>query len=167
MSFTAEQLSRHPGFLLSIRHLAGTMRGMFEAGPRLARDAHLTSALATHPDSLCARHAARSARSVVGFFSRRADDAHYRDTRWRAATRVLNFIEELYTYRFIAHTPGDERRRPRHFEPAEVSHQAMFGWLLANLAALDILDGGDRAAYFQAHPELIRLAQPLHCPQMP
>ncbi|APO74045.1 hypothetical protein AM571_CH01208 [Rhizobium etli 8C-3] len=160
MKFTAEELARHPDFLLSIRHLAGTLRGMFQAGPRLAR--LLTShqrwlltqtayALAMHydPGDPSSGFSAVSLTTLI--------------TKHKVASRntVLNFIEELLTYRFITHAPGEERRRPRHFEPAEVSNQAMYGWLLANLVALDMLDDGDRAACLQAHPQLLRIAQPL------
>lgn len=161
MSFTAEQLSRHPGFLLSIRHLAGTLRSMFDAAPRLARmlTSHQRWLLTQTAYALAMQHDSNDPSSG---FSAVALTALI--TQYKVASRntVLNFIEELFTYRFIAHASGEAgRRRPRHFGPTEVSHQAMCGWLLANLTALDLLDDSDRAAYFQAHPELIRIAQPL------
>jgi hypothetical protein len=159
MEFTAEELMRHPDFLLSIRHLAGTLRGIFDAGPRLARllTSHQRWLLTHTAHALAMQHDSSDPSSGLS-----AVALTTLMTQFNVASRntVLNFIEELLTYRFIAHTPGEGRRRPRHFEPTEVSHQAMCGWLLANLTALDLLDGGDRAAYFQAHPELIRIAQP-------
>ena len=165
MAFTAEQLAGNPSFLLSIRFLAGQMRGMFDAGPRLARllASHQRWLLTQTAYALNLEYDPRDPTS--GFTAVRLTG---RITEHKVASRntVLAFIEELYTYRFISHTPGDERRRPRHFEPAEVSHQAMFAWLYSNLGALDLLDGGERAGFFQANPQLMKLAQPRiarHC----
>lgn len=165
MAFTVEQLAGNCAFLTSIRFLAGQTRGMFDAGPRLAR------LLASHQRWLLTQTAyalhleydprdPTSGLTAVGLTGR--------ITAHKVASRntVLAFIEELFTYRFITHTPGDERRRPRHFEPANVSLQAMSAWIHANLAALDLLDGGERAAVFQANPSLMRLVQPRiarHC----
>ncbi len=159
MAFTAEQLAQHPSFVVSIRFLAGQMRGMFDAGPRLAR------LLASHQRWLLtqtayALHLEYDPRDVTSGFT--AVRLTGKITAHKIASRntVLAFIEELFTYRFITHTPGDERRRPRHFEPAEVSHQAMFGWLHSNLGALDLIDDGNRAAFLQENPTLFRQIQP-------
>ncbi|EJJ25525.1 hypothetical protein [Rhizobium sp. CF142] len=159
MAFTAEELAQNPSFVVSIRFLAGQMRGMFDAGPRLAR------LLASHQRWLLtqtayALHLEYDPRDVTSGFT--AVRLTGKITAHKIASRntVLAFIEELFTYRFITHTPGDERRRPRHFEPAEVSHQAMFGWLHANLGALDLIDGGSRAAFLQENPTLFRRIQP-------
>jgi hypothetical protein len=165
MAFTEEQLAQNPSFVMSIRFLAAQMRGMFEAGPRLAR------LLASHQRWMLTQTAYALNMEYdpldppSGFT---AVQLTGRITELKVASRntVLAFIEELFTYRFITHTPGDERRRPRHFEPAEVSHAAMFAWLLANLGALDLLDGGDRAAFLEDNPGLLKLAQPRiarHC----
>jgi hypothetical protein len=160
MAFSAEDLTNHPDFLICIRHLAAGMRGMFDAGPRLARllASQQRWLLTQTAYALSLQHDAADPSS--GFTAVRLTS---RITEHRVASRntVLNFIDELFTYRFIAHTPGEERRRPRHFEPADVSHQAMHGWLLSNLAALDLLDDGNRAAFFRANPGLMKLAQPL------
>ncbi len=159
MAFTAEELAQNPSFVVSIRFLAGQMRGMFDAGPRLAR------LLASHQRWLLtqtayALHLEYDPRDVTSGFT--AVRLTGKITAHKIASRntVLAFIEELFTYRFIAHTPGDERRRPRHFEPAEVSHQAMFGWLHSNLGALDLIDGGNRAAFLHENPVLFRQIQP-------
>ncbi|MBY2965918.1 hypothetical protein HF251_24990 [Rhizobium leguminosarum] len=165
MAFTAEQLVGNSSFLMSIRFLAGQMRGMFDAGPRLARllASHQRWLLTQTAYALNLEYDPRDPTS--GFTAVRLTG---RITAHKVASRntVLAFIEELYTYRFITHTPGDERRRPRHFEPADVSHQGMSAWLFSNLAALDLLDGGQRAAFLQANPSLMRLIQPRiarHC----
>lgn len=159
MPLSAEELAGTPDFVLSIRFLAGQMREMFSAGPRLAR------LLASHQRWLLtqtayALHMEYDPQDTSSGFT--AVQLTGRITAFKIASRntVLSFIEELSTYRFIAHLPGEERRRPRHFEPAIVSHQAMYAWLISNLGALDLLDNGDRAAYFAAHPELMRSVQP-------
>ncbi|WP_412064738.1 hypothetical protein [Rhizobium sp. SYY.PMSO] len=81
--------------------------------------------------------------------------------RYRIASRntVLSFIEELLTYRFLELAPGPARR-PRRYVPTEISSEAMFGWYLANLAAIDLIDGGGRADALAASPRLMDLAQP-------
>lgn len=159
MAFTAEQLTQNPSFLVSIRFLAGQMRSMFDAGPRLARllASHQRWLLTQTAYALHLEYDPQDATS--GFTAVRLTG---KITAHKIASRntVLAFIEELFTYRFITHTPGDERRRPRHFEPAEVSHQAMFGWLHSNLGALDLIDGGNRAAFLLENPLLFRQIQP-------
>jgi len=160
MAFSADELAQHPNFLAAIRLLAGNMRGMFDAAPRLARllASHQRWLLTQTAYGLSLRHDLSDPSSG---FTAVALTGCITEHRVASRNTVLNYIEELITYRFIAHTPGEERRRPRHFEPADVSHQAMAGWFLSNLAALDVLDGGNRAACFQANPELIRIAQPM------
>jgi hypothetical protein len=152
MAFTAEQLVGNSSFLMSIRFFGWAL-------------------LASHQRWLLtqtayALHLEYDPRDPTSGFT--AVRLTGRITAHKVASRntVLAFIEELYTYRFITHTPGDERRRPRHFEPADVSHQGMFAWIFSNLGALDLLDGGQRAVFFQANPSLMRLIQPRiarHC----
>ena len=107
MAFTAEQLAGNCSFLMSIRFLAGRTRGMFDAGPRLAR------LLASHQRWLLtqtayALHLEYDPRDPTSGFT--AVRLTGRITAHKVASRntVLAFIEELYTYRFITHTPGDE-----------------------------------------------------------
>lgn len=159
MPLSAQQLAADTLFLSAVRFHAVRMRGLFDTGPRLAR------LLASQQRWLLAQtaYALSMERDPADVSSgltavRLATEI----TSHKVASRntVLSFIDELVTYRFIACEPGEERRRPRHFQPSETSHQGMFGWLHSNLAALDMLDGGDRAAYFGSHPELMRMAQP-------
>lgn len=164
MSFSIEQLARHPKFLASLRFLAEALRNRYDHGPRIAR------MLASHQRWLLTQTAYAlhleydpavpgSGLTVVGL----------RDliTHYRVASRntVLSFIEELLTYRFLMLAPG-HTRRPRRYVPSEISHTAMFGWYLSNLAALDLLDDGGRAAALATSPGLMDLAQPRmahHC----
>ncbi|TCL76200.1 hypothetical protein [Rhizobium sp. BK251] len=159
MTFSAEQLARHPDFIESLRQLALELRGVFDAGPRLAR------LLASHQRWLMTQTAYAlhldydPSDPSSGLTVARLTDAI---TSHRIASRntVLSFLDELLTYRFITIRSGDMRRRPRRFEAAQVSHAAMFKWLGANLSALDLLDGGGRAATLAANPGIMPLAQP-------
>ncbi|NTF41374.1 hypothetical protein [Rhizobium rhizogenes] len=164
MSFSIEQLARHPKFLVALRFLAEALRNRYDHGPRIAR------VLASHQRWLLTQTAYAlhleynpalpgSGLTVVGL----------RDliTHHRVASRntVLSFVDELLNYRFIMLAPG-HTRRPRRYVPAEISHTAMFGWYLSNLAALDLLDDGGRAAALASSPALLDLAQPRmarHC----
>jgi hypothetical protein len=159
MPLSAENLVADPRFMLGIRFHATGMRGMFDAGPRLAR------LLASQQRWLLTQMAYAlsmerdPADSSSGLTAVRLTSEI---TALKVASRntVLSFVDELFTYRFIACEPGDERRRPRHYEPSDISHQAMLGWLRSNLCALDMLDGGDRVAQFEAQPGWMRLMQP-------
>ncbi|KQV63854.1 hypothetical protein [Rhizobium sp. Root1220] len=159
MPLSAEELVADPKFILAVRFHAGRMRGLFDAGPRLARllasqqrwlltQAAYALAMERNPlDASSGLTAVRLASLM---------------TSYKVASRntVLSFVDELLTYRFIAYEPGAQRRRPRHFEPAEISHQAMFGWLRSNLGALDLLDDGNRGAYLDSRPGLLSFLQP-------
>ncbi len=159
MSFSAEQLACHPDFISSLRFLAQTLRERFDEAPRLSR------LLASHQRWLLTQVAYAlhldydPAKPASGFTTVGLRDVI---TEYRVASRntVLSYIEELKLYRFIALPKKEENRRPRRYEPTQVSHDAMFGWCLANLAALDLLDQGGRAAGLAARPELLRLIQP-------
>jgi hypothetical protein len=159
MPLSAEDLAADPRFVLAIRFHAGRMRCMFDAGPRLAR------LLASHQRWLLTQMAYAlsmerdPADPSSGLTAVRLTGEI---TTWKVASRntVLSFVDELFTYRFITYEPGDEHKRPRHYEPSDVSHQAMHGWLWSNLCALDMLDGADRAGQFLAQPTWTRLMQP-------
>ncbi|MDM9629106.1 hypothetical protein QTL95_24765 [Rhizobium sp. S152] len=159
MPLSVEQLAGDPQFLATVRFHAVRMRGLFDAGPRLAR------LLASHQRWLLAQtaYALSMERDLAIPASGLTAVALVNEiTRHKAASRntILSFIDELLTYRFIVCEAGDERRRPRHYHASEVTHQGMVGWMHSNLVALDVLDGGTRATYFVDHPELIRTMQP-------
>jgi hypothetical protein len=164
LSFSVEQLARHPEFVSSLRFLAEALRDRYDSGPRIAR------LLASHQRWLLTQTAyALHLEYDPAVPGSGLTVVKLRDiiTQYRIASRntVLNYIEELLTYRFLVPAAGAVRR-PRRYEPAEVSHAAMISWYLANLAALDLLDNGGRAATLAAHPALVDLAQPRmarHC----
>ncbi|AYG58542.1 hypothetical protein QD460_07295 [Rhizobium jaguaris] len=164
MSFSVEQLTRHSEFVSSLRFLAEALRARYDSGPRIAR------LLASHQRWLLTQMAyALYLEYDPAIPGSGLTVVKLRDviTEYRVASRntVLSYVEELLTYRFIVPAAGGVRR-PRRYEPSEISHAAMISWYLANLAALDMLDNGGRAVALAAHPELVDLAQPRmarHC----
>ncbi|MFK0163668.1 hypothetical protein [Rhizobium sp. NPDC090279] len=158
MSFPIEQLARHPKFVASLRFLSEALRNRYDSGPRVARmlASHQRWLLSQSAYALHLEHDPTVPGTGLTVVALRDLITHY-----RVASRntVLSFIEELLTYRFLELAPGPARR-PRRYVPTETTYSAMFGWYLANLAALDLLDDGDRAAALAAAPMLLDLAQP-------
>ncbi|MDK4703258.1 hypothetical protein PH562_13470 [Rhizobium sp. CNPSo 4062] len=158
MSFPIEQLARHPKFVASLSFLSETLRNRYDNAPRVAR------MLASHQRWLLTQAAyALHLEYDPGIPGSGLTVVALRNliTHYRIASRntVLSFVEELLTYRFLELAPGPARR-PRRYVPTEISYTGMFGWYLANLAALDLLDDGSRAAALVASPMLMDLAQP-------
>ncbi len=158
MAFSTEQLASDPRFVEALRAFAIELRGRYDEHPRLAR------LLASHQRWLLSQ----AAFALHLEYDPSEPNSGLTTTRLRdlvttvgAASRntVLNFLDQLTSYRFIR-VAGDPARRPRRFEAADVTTQAMFEWLLANLATLDRLDGGVRAETLATRPELFRLIQP-------
>lgn len=159
MSFNFEQLAGNPDFVLSLRFLAQALRQKFDGGPRLSRllASHQRWLMTQIAFALHLEHDPQDPGSgLTTGVLRDVITAH------KVASRntVLSFLEELRTYRFLLLAPGEEARRPRRFVPAEASQNGMLGWCYANLAALDLLDSGNRAATFAADPRLFRYLQP-------
>ncbi len=159
MAFTAEALSGHPGFVAALACLARNLRAVHDETPRLAR------ALTSQQRWLLSQAA------FALYLEGDPDDPESGLTTVRlkelitgigGASRntVLNYLDEMVTYRFAqyADVPG---RRYRRLEVTDMAHAAMMRWFLANLMALDMLDGGGRAAAMQREPQLLRAAQPL------
>lgn len=159
MAFTAEALAGHPGFTGVLAHLARSLRTVHDETPRLAR------ALTSHQRWLLSQAA------FALYLERDPADPESGLTTVRlkelitgigGASRntVLNYLDEMVTYRFARYldVPG---RRYRRLEITEIAHAAMARWFVANLMALDALDGGERAAIMMREPQLLRTAQPL------
>lgn len=158
MSFSIEQLARHPRFVASLRFLSEALRNRYDSGPRIARmlASHQRWLLTQTAYALHLEHDPAVPGSGLTVVALRDLITHYRIA---SRNTVLSFIEELLTYRFLELAPGPVRR-PRRYVPTDMSFTAMFGWYLANLAALDLLDDGGRAAALAASPMLLDLAQP-------
>ncbi|MFA7415273.1 MAG: hypothetical protein WC048_12370 [Rhizobium sp.] len=158
MAFSREELQAHPDFMMALRFLAEELRSVYDGNPRLARF------LASHQRWLLSQAAFAlyleydPAIPQTGLTTARLRDMI---TGVNAASRntVLNFLDQLQSYRFIR-VADDPNKRPRRFEATEVCENAMFHWVTANLASLDHVDGGSRARVLLARPELFRLVQP-------
>lgn len=158
MAYSAADLQAHPRFLLAIRFLAEKLRGVHDSNPHLARFLASQQRWLLSQAAFALHNEYDPAVPRSGLTISRLRDMV---TSVDAASRntVLSFLSQLEAYRFMR-IAGDPAKRPRRFEPTEVSERAMFNWLLANLAALDQMDGGARAATLMDHPELFRLIQP-------
>ena len=66
----------------------------------------------------------------------------------------------MQKYKFVRYLPEGRDKRLRPLEPTEASIEALFGWLLAHLATLDGIDGGDRLQRFLAATDTIAAIQP-------
>jgi hypothetical protein len=159
MPLSAQDLIADPNFIKGIRFHAGRMRNMFEAGPRLAR------LMASQQRWLLTQMAfalsiERDPQDVSSGLTATRLTNEITNLKIASRNTVLSFVDELSTYRFILCEPGAERRRPRHYDIAEISYQAMFNWVLSNLHALDMLDGADRADWLLENPDRFRQMQP-------
>lgn len=158
MSYSVDELATHPGMLGVIQLLASQLRGQYDENPRLSRY------MVSHQRWLMSQAAfALHLEFEAGISQEGLTTSRLRDmiTSINAASRntVLNFLDQLLSYKFIA-VATESNKRPRRFEATEITTQAMAGWVGANLAALDQLDNGERLMTFMAHPEMLCLLQP-------
>ncbi|MBW8446306.1 MAG: hypothetical protein K0M49_11800 [Arenimonas sp.] len=158
MALSIDQLRSSPAFCEALRVYARELQGEYDGNPRLARllSSHQRWLLSQCAFALHIEHDPDVPGS--GLTASRLRDMI---TASNAASRntVLNFLDQLHSYRFIR-LAGEAARRPRRYEATEVTHLAMMRWTLANLATLDRVDGGVRAQTLAARPELFKLIQP-------
>lgn len=159
MAFSVDQLKDNPAFWEALRVYSVELQSEFDGSPRLARllSSHQRWLLSQCAFALNLEHDPEVPGS--GLTASRLRDMI---TAYNAASRntVLNFLDQLLSYRFVR-IAGDPGRRPRRFEATDVSYNGMVRWMVANLNLLDRLDGGDRAATIMAEPGLFRLIQPV------
>lgn len=154
MRYSHEELVAHPSLLAAVRNLARMLRGSFNENPRIAR------LLSAHQKWLMTQigMALNIEEGQQGFTV-----AQLREfvTPNGIASRntVQNYLDQLEIYRYVEKV-GRPTARPRRYRATSVSEQSMFGWYVANLAALDSLDNGTRAQTLMANPALFGLAQP-------
>lgn len=158
MSFSVSEIAEHPLFLPALRDYSTSLRQQFDGAPRLSRmmashqrwllsQAALALELEYDPSQPTSGLTTTNLREIV--------------TTTSAASRntVLNFLDQLLSYKFVR-IAGDPNRRPKRYEATDISLAAMFQWLVTNLRLLDSLDGGGRVSQLLAKPELFRLIQP-------
>lgn len=152
MTLSAETLAADPKFLSAVQFLARRLRGAFEGNPRLSRffSSHQRWLLSQAAFALHLEYDPE--RGVEGLTTARLKDM-IKSINAASRNTVLTFLDQLIAYRY-ARVVGDPTKRPRRFEATEVSGAAMVDWLAANLAALDLVDGGSRHATLAARPEI-------------
>ncbi len=154
MIHSYDELVAHPHLLAAIRALARTLRAAYHDNPRIAR------LLSAHQKWLMtqAGMALNLESGTSGFTVAQVRDLV---TQNGVASRntVQNYLDQLEIYRYIEKVPPVSVR-PRRYRATAVSEQSIFMWYVANLNALDGLDGATRAAQMMARPELLALAQP-------
>lgn len=158
MTLASDQIVAHPQFISALRIYSSKLRGQFDQSPRLSR------MLASHQRWLLSQAAfALQLEYDPAVPGSGLTTTNLREiiTSNNAASRntVLNFLDQLLSYRFVR-IVGDPTRRPKRYEATEIPTQAMHQWLVTNLELLDELDGGDRVATLAARPDLFRLIQP-------
>ena len=155
MKYSSEELAAHPAFLGAVRGLARNLRMVYHENPRIARllSAHqkwlLTqTGMALHLEGGPQGLTVARLRELVT-----QNGVSSRNT-------VQNFLDQLEIYRYIERVGPTIPYRPRRYRATQISEQSMFRWFAANLAAIDSLDDGGRAAELMRRPYLFALAQP-------
>lgn len=164
MGLTSDTLSGSPRFLTALKMLADRLRGQFDTNPRLSRF------LASHQRWLLSQaafalHLEYEPGGQSGGLTTSALKEMILPVHAASRNTVLNFLDQLMSYRFMR-VASEPSRRPRRFAATEISNQAMFSWFQANLASLDHVDGGCRVETLLERPEIFRMAQPRlarHC----
>ncbi|NTE85828.1 hypothetical protein [Agrobacterium rubi] len=154
MNYTHAELTAHPHLLGAIRGLARNLRAAYNDNPRIARllSAHQKWLLTQAGMALNLETAPR------GFTVAQLREL-VTDNGIASRNTVQNYLDQLEIYRYIEKV-GPTTVRPRRYRATAISQQNMLMWYVANLAALDGMDGGTRAATMMAQPELMALAQP-------
>lgn len=159
---TPEEILARPGFRGALVMLAEKLCERFMGNPRLGR------ALGSHQRWLLSQAAfALYMEFIAGKPDSGLTVGRLRDlvTVNSAASRntVLNFLEEMRHYRYVADIPPPEgvKGRRRFLQVSETAEQAMLDWFRANLLVLDTIDGGNRLAALAADPSLFARTQPV------
>lgn len=73
---------------------------------------------------------------------------------------TLAFLQETRHYKLLESIPTSDRRQ-QLFRAKRETEALIHLWLTTHLAALDLMDEGNRAQLMQTKPDLLRYAQPL------
>lgn len=151
MGLSKSEIENHPLVRPLLRKRAADLLAMHMANPRSA------GIFATHQRWLLA-HLALAKHFESGeppgmYASAFAAEAIREEISSRNTAEA--FLSEMVRYGFILSqpSPADRRINLLTISPPAVANVA--GWLTSNLATLDALDGGDRAAKFTAAPTMI------------
>lgn len=158
MSLSVDFLASSPRFAEAMAALAKRLSVQFDTNPRMSR------ALVCHQRWLLT-HASFALYADYVLLGEGTGLTATSLSDWIVETGIASrntahhFVESLRTYRFIRIDPTSPRR-PLRYEICEESLTALQMWFGANLAALDYVDGGSRAARYQAQPDLLFRVQP-------
>jgi len=154
MGLSATDIENHPRIRAQLRRRAIDLLNMHVANPRAAGIfathqrwllAHI--ALAAHFDAALLGGTAGMSASTVATTAV-AEGVSSRNT-------AESFLREMVRYGFCESAPSERDRRIRWLTITPYAIANVAGWLASNLATLDALDDGDRAAKFLADPSLI------------
>ncbi|NTF31288.1 hypothetical protein [Rhizobium skierniewicense] len=154
MRYSHSELVAHPKLLGAIRGLARNLRAAYNDNPRIAR------LLSAHQKWLMTQAGmALSLETTPRGFTVAQLRELVTENGIASRNTVQNYLDQLEIYRYVEKV-GPATVRPRRYRASQISEQTMLMWYVANLAALDGMDGGTRAATMMAQPELLALAQP-------
>lgn len=155
VSYSHEEFAAHPALLSALQNLAAVLRGKFNQNPRLAR------LLSAHQKWLLTQ-AAMALNAEYGDNGFTVAQLREMVTPLGVASRntVQNYLDQLELYRYIEKVHRVPAVRPKRYRATQISETGIFGWYLANLAAIDGMDNGHRASTLMAHPGLIEIAHP-------
>lgn len=155
MRYSHSELVAHPLLLGAIRTLALHLRAAYNDNPRIAR------LLSAHQKWLMTQAGmALNLRNKPHGFTVAQLRELVTDNGIASRNTVQNYLDQLEFYRYSERVPP-LTVRPRRYRATAISEQSMVRWYTANLAALDGMDGGMRAAQMMARPELAFHAQPI------
>lgn len=154
MRYSLAELIEHPLLLGAIRSLASNLRGAYHDNPRIAR------LLSAHQKWLMTQAGmALNLQSGPRGFTVAQLRELVTENGIASRNTVQNYLDQLEIYRYVEKA-APISVRPKRYKATAISEQSMLMWFITNLAALDGLDGGTRAAQMMARPELLALAQP-------
>ena len=160
MRLSAAEIAGHPRLTVCVRQQASTLLSLHSVNPRIA------SIFATQQRWLLAHLAL--AQYFLGLASGSGTGLYATSYVELAASRGVAsrntadaFLKEMQKYGYIRNAaPGPDRRK-RPVEPTKITLDMIAAWLATHLTTLDLLDGGQRCAAFQARPESVGAIHPL------
>jgi DNA-binding MarR family transcriptional regulator len=160
MRLSAAEIAGHPRLTVCVRQQASTLLSLHSVNPRIA------SIFATQQRWLLAHLALaqyfQSLASGGGTGLYATSYVELAASRGVASRNTADaFLKEMQKYGYIRNAaPGPDRRK-RPVEPTKITLDMIAAWLATHLTTLDLLDGGQRCAAFQARPESVGAIHPL------
>jgi hypothetical protein len=160
MALSADEILVHPALAAAVRIQTEALLMVHRASPRLASPFATQKRWLMSLAALSAYFRSETQEAGSGVLAERLVDAingHDLASRNTAAA----FINEMLKYDIIRQVPASEGKRYRPLEPSPSTLAAVSHWGAVNLATLDALDGGLRAAALRRQPQLLGELLPL------